>query len=503
MPAKKTSQYQAPALNVLITLDLKELNYVAWRIANKHIEAISRLKQAEIVAYANRDHEYGVNVSTIDSCTAENQIKRLANTKFWRTKVSQITDLQREHKAMCEGRLGLGKELFCSDRTFNIQEEREIALTSYLASQANKDPFGGNYNLAEIINSANRRRVNEYYLLTKAMEQLALKRDFKWMMLTLSCPPNYHSNPEIGQNSFSGETPDSAYNYLNALWRKIQKHLGKNYEAYVDYFGLRVTEVHLDGCPHWHVLLFFRKGLEIELEKKLRNIFNKEGLRPKNHFEENKEKIIGLAREEGSGLAKISSPASYMFKYLAFALASDGKDLTPAQTLAKRHRCAIRAVRKRAVQPIGMEGILEKLRLVKSSLTSPKASEAIKRLARNLVVSKDDPGRHAKQLMALTSFIDVDHARLEFIRETYTNRYGDELQRNTAIRLIEIRNEKPQHPRKGAVALNYTSIKKRNSGSDTQDKFLQKNDQINLSSPSKVTCWLTRKKIREPPWLNF
>lgn len=503
MPAQNNSQYKAPSLGELITLGLAELNRVAWRIANKHKELLSQLKQSEVANYASRDHEYDVNVSTIASCSAENQVKRLADSKFWRAKISQIADFRREHKAMLEGRLGYGKELFCSDLTFKIHKEREIALTSYLANHAGKDAFGVDFHLAEIINAANRKRVSEYYLLIKAMEQLAVKRGFKWMMLTLTCPPKYHSNPEVGQNTFSGESPDAAYKYLSALWRKIQKHLGKSYEAYVDYFGLRVTEVHLDGCPHWHVLIFFKAGLEIELEKKLRNIFEKESLRPSGYFENNKDKIIGMAREDSGGLLSKATPASYMFKYLALALASDGKDTTPAQELAKRHRCAIRAVRKRAVQPIGMEGILAKLRLVKSSLQNANTPEAIKQLARSLMVSKNDPERRAKQLLALTSFIDVDHTRLELIRENYTNRYGDELQRNTTIRIIKIRIEKPIPSRKGAVAHNYTSIKKRFSASDPQDKSRPKTDQNKLASPSKVTCWLTRKKTRAPPWLDL
>lgn len=502
MSAQNNSRYTHPSLCELITLEIAELNRVAWRIANKHKELLSQLKHSEVASYARKDHEYGVNVSTIVSCSAENQVKRLADSKFWRAKISQIADFRREHKAMLEGRLGYGKELFCSDLTFKIHKEREIAITSYLENHTGKNALGGDLHLAEIINSASRRRANEYYLLIKAMEQLAIKRSFKWLMLTLTCPPKYHSNPEVGQNSFSGESPDAAYKYLSALWRKIQKHLGKSYEAYVDYFGLRVTEVHLDGCPHWHVLLFFKCGLEIELEKKLSNIFEKECLRPKGYFEDNKDKIIGVAREDSCGLLPKATPASYMFKYLALALASDGQDKTPAQELAKRHRCAIRAVRKRAVQSIGMEGILAKLRLVKSSLQTANAPESIKRLARRLMVSKDDPERNAKQLLALTSFIDVDHARLELIQETYTNRYGDERKRNTTIKIINITIEKNMPPRKGAVAYNYTSIKNIVSVSENEVKSRSKTDQVELGCLSNVTRWLARKKTGDPPWVE-
>jgi hypothetical protein len=107
--------------------------------------------------------------------------------------------------------------------------------------------------MSDVMIAAEKNRNNESYTMLKGIQNQAEADGLSFGMLTLSAPPRFHPNPSMGQNSWDGSSPKDAHKWLSDAWRGVQRRLLKKG---ITVSGVRFTEFHKDGCPHWHIIFY-------------------------------------------------------------------------------------------------------------------------------------------------------------------------------------------------------------------------------------------------------
>jgi hypothetical protein len=185
--------------------------------------------------------------------------------------------------------------------------------------------------LADVATTA-RTRFAKLYAFVKAMDAISLEHGLGTAMLTLTLEPHWHPNPSHGSNSWSGASPQAGHRSLGHRWQAVLRDL---HRFGVGLSGLRVTEPHQDGCPHWHLWLLYQPQHEsIIIRTVMRYFPNKLKVRnPKGvgTGDEMFDTLDALKAERGRPLShakegaqvewcridrRISSGASYAMKYL-------------------------------------------------------------------------------------------------------------------------------------------------------------------------------------------
>lgn len=126
---------------------------------------------------------------------------------------------------------------------------------------------GQQVSMLDIMSSAGKKRFAELYALTKGLEKHAKLAGMTWAFLTLTAPPQMHPNPTVGSEKWDGTKADEAHDWIHDAWHRAESRLRK---ANIVISGLRVTEPHADGCPHWHALIFVYPDQMTQIETVLR-----------------------------------------------------------------------------------------------------------------------------------------------------------------------------------------------------------------------------------------
>lgn len=454
--------YSPPPLGLLSSMDNDQLCHVAARIAKKHYFEQLDLQSDAIHEYVRKTHEYGALVPLAVRNTNDGQMARLRSEYFWREQVNSAADLHREHMAMKGRALGdplKGLMPYCSDETFRLMETRREAIDLKMAEFSRQS--AGGLRKSIIYSDSQRSKFNQLYLSGKAMAVLGQQRGYVCGLITLTCPPRYHpASPQYDGSSFR-----DGHEYLNALYRKLFRHLGKTYKANDDYFGIRVVEAHLDGCPHWHIVLFSTEDFFEKLTYKLSTLYISDE-RPEGYFEDNKSDILRIFSYE----TRTSTPLSYICKHLAFALQRMKGSENHLDSL--RNLYAIRAAGVRQVQLIGANGLSTKLKALRRVARSSNVPRHLNSIASGLVQPPTCVGRE-NQLSGVVKLLDGGLEEIELIRTPTMNRYGEVSLKLNAIRhhrdidahALECSLSQGFHG--GALNLNDLSIKSVNEPADT------------------------------------
>lgn len=404
-------------------MDNEQLCHVAKLIAKRHYIEQMGLPSERIRQYVRMRHEYGLTLAPDSSRTDGGQMARLRSEYFWREQINAVADSHREHLAMQGRQLGdpaKGLLPYCSDATYQMFETRLEAITSRLSGQQLDLCPGATK--ASVYQDSQRAKFNRLYLSGKGMVALAQQRHYTWALITLTCPAKYHpSSPQYDGSSFK-----DGHDYLQQIYRKLFRHLGKTYKANENYFGIRVVEAHLDGCPHWHIILFSTDDFFARLTAKLSSIYS-DGSRPAGYFESNQKDIVRLSSSDEF----VSTPLSYIYKHLAFGL--QRMRTYEENCVSKRNLYAIKSAGVRQIQLIGTNGLATKLSALRKVARCREAPEHLKVIASELVHTPTPLGRQA-QLSGVVKLLDNQLAQLELIRIPTVNRYGEQSTRLAAIK---------------------------------------------------------------------
>lgn len=110
------------------------------------------------------------------------------------------------------------------------------------------------------------KRAAKHYVRIKGLEKYCRGLGLAGYFLTLTLPAEYHPNPSMGQSRWSGLTPKQGHDEMQQRWRSFQRRFGKT-------TGVRVEEQHLDGCVHWHALVWIPPERTAEFSEKLHKYF--------------------------------------------------------------------------------------------------------------------------------------------------------------------------------------------------------------------------------------
>ncbi|MBV4509532.1 replication endonuclease [Pseudomonas sp. SWRI22] len=410
-----------PTIEEIIYFSNDELVRLAHKIAAAYRFSLlsANENQKKLIIY---DLPFNIKLKKPKNSTIDSLALRISDKKWWRRQIIKLADEKREHLAHLKKELG-GKnatQVCCTDRTIEMHKERKKKTDKFLMG-CNKiirsngsDAFV--FNLLDVANGARKNRLNELFLDIKALERIAEQNQFGCAFITLTASPEFHPNPKIGRDKYSGASAREANRSLQKDWRSILDaldNIGVDRRS-GDYFGFRVVEVHEDGCPHWHIAIFFNKELEIleAIEDSIERLY----IDRKDYFANNKRDIVRIIEKTGDDTA---TPSSYIFGYVLKALAGEDDDT------ATRYKCAIRAMGARQYSFFGIKCATGKQRALKRVAKDPDAPTHIKQLAKQIHPPMDLDDRNESQLTARVHFFENDSDKLNFEKEEGNNKYGE------------------------------------------------------------------------------
>jgi hypothetical protein len=198
-----------PTFEELVTFSNRQLVTLAHRIASAYKFSLARASNVQAREYL-ADLPYGINVCNAKKTSLDSLCKRLCDEKWWRRKIMKLADEKREHLAHLNKELG-GRnpsQTCCTDRTIEMYRERQEVTNKFLESRHKViySPHGEPYvfNLYEVSIKARHNRLNELFLDIKALESIALKKEFMCAFITLTAAPEFHPNPKIGKSKYMG-----------------------------------------------------------------------------------------------------------------------------------------------------------------------------------------------------------------------------------------------------------------------------------------------------------
>ena len=426
----------------LAELDEEDLTALAGAIAYDHYQILSTCSAEEKSIHVNRAHEFGITVPRRKNSNTDSLAERLCQKRWWRRKINKKADEQREHLAQINRELGRDKDqTCCTERTIKVMHERKLKTREFMNScykiisstKNTENPVV--FSIGEIDSQKKKSRISELFLDIKALEVIADMRGWEWVLITLTAPSKFHSNPAEGKNSYNPSlTPRMANEVITKDFESIRNSLKEQgCKPNESFFGVWVTEVHEDGCPHRHVLFFHEKSVFQKLEKTISRIYKD---RPGDYYNRFKDDILRKGRTD-----KDSNPAAastYIFKYLSFAFDADSGDELDL-SIANRYRCAIKAMGARQFQMFGASnsrGKLKALKQVKGKLNAPvQITEMANLMFGDITEDEEQEAiRKKTQLAARVRFFLGESELLSFEKEKYINSYGEVSERILSIK---------------------------------------------------------------------
>lgn len=187
------------------------------------------------------------------------QRRRLMNPRFWRKIIRKFV-WQAIEKAYLVAKLVGGKRdtKYVSNQTVKIRNSMNESQQSWMeATTIEYTDATGNVvslNLAELHKKSKIQKQAEFWAWLHGTQILAEQQGLIAAMITLTLEPEWHPNPTIGKGNWNGKTPAEANQELVDRWARLRASLT---QLGIVLSGFRMVHAHEDGCPHWHVLIYF------------------------------------------------------------------------------------------------------------------------------------------------------------------------------------------------------------------------------------------------------
>ncbi|SST89514.1 Bacteriophage replication gene A protein (GPA) [Acinetobacter baumannii] len=457
------SSQLAPALP-LGSLAPQQLREYAQSIASWHRLQISALSDAHREQHSLALHQHGIGVADISGSSLHGRLERLCNRDFWLKALREKNRQARESEALASGRVGLqseGKEEYCSDELYR----------DFLKQQSDRH---GTNDLRKLL-KASCPGAGKTYLTAKAMSLLAHEAGFRSVLITITCPPAVREEVLSRKASVT-----SLYEYLSSFWRRVSKSLSKKFRARTDYYGVRVTELHTDGFPHWHILLFCTQECEDHLRNKIVRTMHGEN-RNSSYVEQHKDDFFQCRPVDLR-----STGLSYIFKN-AFCWKHGDQE---SMEQALRQKAAITCAGASQFQLIGANGFSGIVNRLYRALSDDKASPEVRRLA----LSLRDSNMLRTDLAVMKSLFTSQIDQVTVLYAEHVNRFGEHRRKATGIAVRQ-----QGEVVRGAVTGNSSSNKKLPRRPEAKPSPISQNawcDELQASDPSRSWARLPRQGYR-------
>lgn len=207
---------------------------------------------------------YGLQPPETDCIrTHETCIKRMRDPQWWQKQARRIYGRWDEAQAREIGQVRKQRGLYVSDDAFKRFEGRHWKNANTMANALVVNTTTAEYctlaELAEHTNAALPIRRGEMMTRIRGMEETAKQKGHIALFITLTAPSAYHAYRQSGQRNpkFKGYSPEDGQTYLCRAWGRIR---AKAKREGILWYGLRIAEPHHDGTPHWHLVIFVRRG---------------------------------------------------------------------------------------------------------------------------------------------------------------------------------------------------------------------------------------------------
>ena len=216
------------------------------------------------------------------------------------------------------GRVKRGLEVYCADVTVQRRRAQNMKNREALEAVLMESDDGIRATLADLADRSTAnpelRRI-ELMVRCRGIETWAKQVGYVSDFWTITAPSKYHRFRSDGRSNraWNGTTPAQVSRYLSKLWARIRADI-KN--EGLTMLGLRVTEPHHDGTPHWHVLVHCP---EVQRDR-IREIVRKHAMR-----EDADERGAASARFEAVAIdPNRGSATGYVAKYIAKNITGNG-----------------------------------------------------------------------------------------------------------------------------------------------------------------------------------
>jgi len=262
--------------------DIKEqamfhVNAISSLLVKGVVEATKHIKVFGLpfpMRIAEREAKLNGGYIEIDGPT----FKRLTNDR-WMTRALRKEIRERiEHIALDQGVINKVTERYASDQTVLIHEQTRVRNYNLLESMEAVNEEGDCLSLLELneLSVSNPYiRSSELLVRLRGFENYADKYNHIGDFWTLTCPSKFHRT----SNKWNGSTPKDAQKWLCKQWARFRSAMKR---AGHTLYGFRVAEPHKDGCPHWHMLLFFEtaEARQLSRDKMKHYLLSEDGNEP-------------------------------------------------------------------------------------------------------------------------------------------------------------------------------------------------------------------------------
>ena len=208
--------------------------------------------------YCERVLGFQLNADSIEGVSG-----RLLDESWWVRNIRKNHKILVENAARVAGLVNREDGIYCSDQTVDLFIENKDRNRRILKDITVVNELGNEFTLAELSDkSVSNPELRRGELMTRlrGFEEYGNRQGHVCDFITLTCPSKFHQftflNKKVVENEkYNGSTPKEAQQYLNGVWQKIRAALGNKKIAF---YGFRVAEPHHDGCPHWHLFLFYK-----------------------------------------------------------------------------------------------------------------------------------------------------------------------------------------------------------------------------------------------------
>lgn len=180
-------------------------------------------------------------------------MRRLESEQWLTRQLRKKSMREVEKLALRFGLVNKHNQRYVSDAVLKAvqQQKRRNNLILETVDAINNE--GDCYTLAELseLSVSNPKvRNTELMVRLRGFDEYAQKHQHPADMWTITAPSKYHPSSE----KWNGSTAAQTQQYLSGQWAKMRAAFKR---AKINVYGFRVAEPHKDGCPHWHLLVFF------------------------------------------------------------------------------------------------------------------------------------------------------------------------------------------------------------------------------------------------------
>ncbi|HDP0319387.1 TPA: replication endonuclease [Salmonella enterica subsp. enterica serovar Concord] len=212
-------------------------------------------------------------------------ISKMISVRFWSRHFRTFTRRWREHLYIAVGDVRRQRAVICSPQWVQCWLSGRKRGRDIMAGTDLEDEETGEVcNLLGVIDASvsnNEKRRAEMMARVKGLEELAdldslaQDKDYTGLFFTWTAPAQYHAWRETGHRNrkWNGASPRETQRYFTRTWKNLSTALTRRD---IHLFGLRITEAHHDGTPHWHGILFVHRGQESELREVFESYANAE-----------------------------------------------------------------------------------------------------------------------------------------------------------------------------------------------------------------------------------